>query len=69
MSHSLQFLVLTMAGWLNRQQQDLIDYLQEENRILREQLGSRRLRLDPNGDVQRRERIGGLLNYYYCEAA
>ena len=24
MSHSLQFLVFTMAGWLNRQQQDLI---------------------------------------------
>ena len=51
MSHSLQFLVFTMAGWLNRQQQDLIDYLREENRILREQLGSRRLRLT---DEQRR---------------
>ena len=24
---------------------------------------------DPNGDIQRRERIGGLLNYYYREAA
>ena len=24
---------------------------------------------DPHGDVQRRERIGGLLNYYYREAA
>ena len=42
MSPSLQFLVLTMAGWLNRQQQDLIDYLREENRVLREQLGNRR---------------------------
>ncbi len=42
MSPSLQFLVFTMAGWLNRQQQDLIDYLREENRILREQLGSGR---------------------------
>ena len=51
MSHSLQLLVFTMAGWLNRQQQDLIDYLREENRILREQLGSRRLRLT---DEQRR---------------
>ena len=40
-----------MAGWLNRQQQDLIDYLREENRILREQLGSGRLRLT---DAQRR---------------
>ncbi len=40
-----------MAGWLNRQQQDLIDYLREENRILREQLGRRRLRFT---DGQRR---------------
>ena len=51
MSHSLQFLVFIMAGWLNRQQQDLIDYLREENRILREQLGSRGLHLT---DEQRR---------------
>jgi len=45
MSHSLQFLVFTMAGWLNYQRQDLIAYLREENRILGEQLGSRRLHL------------------------
>ena len=51
MSHSLQFLVFIMAEWLNRQQQDLIDYLREENRILREQLGSRGLHLT---DEQRR---------------
>ena len=51
MPHALQFLVLTFAGWLNRHQEDLIDYLREENRILREQLGGRRLRLT---DAQRR---------------
>ncbi len=51
MSQALQFLVLTMAGWLNRQQEDLIDYLREENRVLREHLGSRPLRLT---DAQRR---------------
>ena len=51
MSHSLQLLVFTMAGWLNHRQQDLIDDLREENRILREQLGSRRLHLT---DAQRR---------------
>ena len=51
MSHSLQFLVLTMAGWLNRQQEDLIDCLREENRVLREQFGDRPLRLT---DAQRR---------------
>jgi hypothetical protein len=31
---------------MNQQQQDAIDYLREENRILREQLGGRRLRLN-----------------------
>ena len=51
MSEALQFLVLTMAGWLNRQQEDLIDYLREENRVLREQLGGQPLRLT---DAQRR---------------
>ena len=51
MPHALQFLVLTLAGWLNRHQDDLIDYLREENRILREQLGSKTLRLT---DAQRR---------------
>ena len=45
-------LILTaLAGWLNQQQQDVIDYLQEENRILRHQLGNKRLRLS---DEQRR---------------
>jgi transposase InsO family protein len=39
----LQFLMLIFAGWVNRSQQDVIEYLQEENRVLREQLGGRRL--------------------------
>lgn len=47
---SLQFLLAAMAGWVNRSQQDVIDYLRAENRILREHLGGRRLRLS---DTQR----------------
>ena len=47
----MQLLVLTVAGWVNRHQDDLIDYLREENRVLREQLGSRPPRLT---DAQRR---------------
>jgi putative transposase len=39
----LQFLILTVAGWVNRNQQDVIEYLQEENRVLREHLGGSRL--------------------------
>jgi hypothetical protein len=33
------FLVVCMAGWLNQNQQQVIDYLVEENRVLREQIG------------------------------
>ena len=40
----LQFLVVAVAGWINQQQRDVIDYLQEENRVRREQLGPGRLR-------------------------
>ncbi|HIL80716.1 MAG: helix-turn-helix domain-containing protein [Myxococcales bacterium] len=47
----LQFLMLIFAGWVNRHQQDVIEYLQEENRALREQLGGKRLRFT---DRQRR---------------
>ncbi len=35
-------LLLTMlAGWINRHQQDMIVYLKEENKILREILGTK----------------------------
>ncbi len=50
-NHPLRFLVFMMAGWMNRRQQDVIAYLQEENRVLREQLGGKRLRFT---DDQRR---------------
>ncbi len=45
MNLPLKFLLLMWAGWVNRAQQDAIDYLKEENRILREQMGNKRLRL------------------------
>ena len=46
-----QLCVSAVAGWINRGQQQVIEYLLEENRVLREQLGGRRLRLT---DAQRR---------------
>ncbi len=46
-----QVLLAAMAGWIYRHQQVAIEYLREENRILLEQLGGRRLRLT---DEQRR---------------
>ncbi|HYR44237.1 MAG TPA: hypothetical protein VER98_14505, partial [Terriglobia bacterium] len=42
------FLVVSVAGWLNRRQQQVIEYLVEENRVLREQVGRRRLRFTDN---------------------
>jgi hypothetical protein len=40
----LQLLLAIFAGWVNRHQLDLIAYLQEENRVLTERLGGRRIR-------------------------
>ena len=37
-----RLLLISLAGWLD--QQDVIDYLQEENLVLRKQLGGKRLR-------------------------
>ena len=45
-------MLISVAGWMNQQQQDAIDYLREENRLLRELIGDRRLRL--NDDQRRR---------------
>ena len=39
-----RFLLIAVAGWMNQHQLLDIDYLREENRILRAQLGGRRLR-------------------------
>jgi putative transposase len=47
MTNALQpfhLLVIAVAGWLNRQQQVVIDYLIEENRVLKEQVEGQRLR-------------------------
>ena len=65
---ALYFVVSVFAGWMNRRQQALIDYVLEENRVLREQLGGRRVRL--SDDQRRRLAVKGraigrrLLNEY-----
>ena len=46
-----------MASWMNRHQQDMIEYLMEENKILREKLGKRRIIL--NDDQRRRLAVRG----------
>src|SRR5712664_1445911 len=47
----LRLLLVTLAGWVNRYQPQVIEYLVEENRVLRAQLKGRRVRLT---DDQRR---------------
>ncbi len=39
-------LVIAMAGWMNREQTAAVEYLKEENRVLRELLGEKRPRLE-----------------------
>src|SRR2546425_3497857 len=46
------FVVVAVAGWMSRHQQEVISYLIEENRVLREQMGNRRLKF--NDDQRRR---------------
>src|SRR5262245_26515671 len=38
------FLVTSIAGWMNQHQHDIINYLIEENRVLRQQIGDRQER-------------------------
>src|SRR5215475_5192075 len=54
---ALAFFLLLFSGWVNRQQQAVIDYLLEENRVLRAERGSRRLRL--TDDQRRRLAVKG----------
>src|SRR2546426_5139221 len=52
LSPPLRFLLVALAGWINQQQRDVIDYLREENRVLREQLGHRRVRFTDDQHVR-----------------
>src|SRR5215831_3020508 len=47
-----RFVLIAVAGWMNQWEYQMIDYLREENRVLREQFGQRRLRF--NDDQRRR---------------
>jgi len=42
---ALHFLLLTVSGWVNRRHLAAIEYLREENRVLRAHLGPKRLNL------------------------
>ena len=65
----VRFVLIAVAGWMNRSQLQVIDYLREQNRVLREQLGGRRMRL--NDDQRRRlaSRAKGLGRRLLAEVA
>jgi putative transposase len=48
----LHLLIVAMAGWLNRHQQAVIDYLIEENRVLKEQAEGNQLRFTDEQRIQ-----------------
>ena len=52
-----QLLLLILAGWINRRQQDAVQYLVTENRVLREKLGKKRILL--KDDQRRRLAVKG----------
>jgi hypothetical protein len=47
-----RFVLIAVSGWMNQQQLEVIHDLREENRVLREQLGGKRLWF--NDDQRRR---------------
>ncbi len=43
--HPWQLLLVILAGWVNRQQQAVIEYLRTENQVLKEAHGRKRIKL------------------------
>jgi len=54
--HPWQLLLLILAGWINHQEQDVIEYLRAENCVLQEKLGKKRIL---NDDQRRRLAVKG----------
>ncbi len=52
-------LLIVLASWIHREQQEVIDYLRTENRVLLEKLGKKRILL--NDDQRRRLAVKGKL--------
>jgi hypothetical protein len=62
----LQFLLFLFAGWVSRHQQEMIEYLQEENRVLREQ-SECVAQVIPLGERHLRRVIGEYVEHYHVE--
>lgn len=51
---------MSIAGWANQRQEDALEYLKEENRVLREQLGGKRARFTDDQRIRLAEKAKGL---------
>ena len=52
-----QLMLIILASWVNRQQQEIIEYLRAENAVLKEKLGKKRILL--TDDQRRRLAVKG----------
>ena len=59
---SAQLVVASLRGWLQREQTEAIRYLCKENRVLKAQLGNRRLRLTDD-ERRRLANVGARLGH------
>ena len=55
--HPWQLLLMILAGWVNQQQQQIIDFQRTEIDVLKEKVGKKRLIL--NDDQRRRLAVKG----------
>jgi transposase InsO family protein len=55
-----RFVAAAIAGWANQRQQDAIEYLREENRVLREQSAGKRIRYTDDQRRRLAEKAKGL---------
>ncbi|HIG31032.1 MAG TPA: hypothetical protein EYQ50_25815 [Verrucomicrobiales bacterium] len=55
-----RFWVFTVAGWVNQRQNHVIDYLLEENRILRSKIKSKRIRFNDSERIRLAIRAKGI---------
>ena len=72
--HPWQILLLVLAGWVNKHQQNAIEYLIAENQILREKIGNKRILLEEClerlilfGEESLRNAIGEFLMHFHTE--
>ena len=53
-----QLLLIVLASWVNRQQQEMVEYLQTENRVLIEKFGKRRILLSDDASPVKGQILG-----------